>query len=272
MDCAEFKELAPAFALGALEESERAACAAHLGGGGAHDGCAGVLGEAQAVAAQLSALLPARRPRSRVWDAIEASIATRPRPVGAGPAATPGTRPAIGPPRPPARRVWRELGGWFVAAAVTGFYLYNAPVESARKADAASASPPALTRTAELLMDGGSRHHVFHVPAGGAATQAGRTARGGLVLNRAQHSAMVLVDRVVLEPGRGLRLWAVRGGASAAPVPLTRLDTGVDGMATAELGEALFEPSLPDQLLVSIDSPDAAAPRSVVLVTELDRP
>jgi len=272
MDCAEFKELAPAFALGALEESERAACAAHLAGGGAHDGCADALGEAQAVAAQLGALLPPRRPRSRVWEAIEASVATRARPAGGGPPATAGARPTIAALRPVPRRVWRELGGWFVAAAVTGFYLYNAPLESARKADAASASPAVMNRAAELLMDGGSRHHVFHVPAGGPATQAGRTARGGLVLNPAQHSAVVLVDRVVLEPGRGLRLWAVRGGATTAPLPLAHLDTGVDGMATAELGGALFEPALPDQLLVSIDSPDAAAPRSVVLVTELARP
>src|SRR6185369_6901435 len=150
MDCAQFKELAPAFALGALEESERAACAAHLAGGGAHDGCADALGEAQAVAAQLGALLPPRRPRSRVWDAIEASLVTRSRPAGAGPAA-PGAQPTMAPLRPAPRRVWRELGGWFVAAAVTGFYLYNAPLESARKADAASASPVVMSRAAELL-------------------------------------------------------------------------------------------------------------------------
>jgi hypothetical protein len=265
MDCAEFKELTPAFALGALEESDRAACAAHLVGGGTHDGCTEALGEAQAVAALLASLLPPRQPSSRVWDAIEAGIAARTRaPEEARPA--PAARRT--PPPAPARRVWRELGGWFVAAAVTGFYLYNAPVDSARKADAAFGSPAAMNRAAELLMDGNTRHYVFRAPPGGAPS--GTTARGSLVVSASLRDAVVLVERVVLEPGMGLRLWAVRG--TAAPVPLARLDATVDGMATAELGDTLFLPALPDELLLSIDPQDAAAPRSVLLVARLDRP
>jgi len=89
-------------------------------------------------------------------------------------------------------------------------------------------------------------------------------------VNPSLRSAVVLVDRVVLQPGLGLRLWAVRGGA--APVPLARLDATVEGMATAELGEALFQPAPPDQLLLSVDPPDAGAPRSVRLVARLDQP
>jgi len=258
MDCDEFKELAPAFALGALEELERAACAAHLAIGGAaiHQGCEDALCEAQAVAGRLASLLPPRQPHSRVWDAIEDGL----------------TRNLLGKDRVVRaarlsrrrRPVWRELGGWIVAATMLGIYLYNAPFDSARKADAAFAPQPAMQRAAALLMDSGTRLRVFRAQPGE------RSARGSLVVNPGLRSAVVLVDRVVLQPGLGLRLWAVRG--AGAPVPVARLDATVEGMATAELGEALFQPALPDQLLLSIDPPDAGAPRSVLLVARLDRP
>jgi hypothetical protein len=260
MDCDEFKELAPAFALGALEELERAACAAHLASRNVavHAGCEDALGEAQAVAGRLASLLPPRQPHSRVWDAIEDGVTRN----------LLGKDPLARAARLPRRRrpAWRELGGWVVAAAMLGIYLYNAPFDSARNADAALAPPPAMQRAAALLMEGGTRLRPFR-----ASAQTGQpAARGSLILNPSLRSAVVLVDRVVLQPGLGLRLWAVRG--SAPPVPLARLDATVDGMATAELGEALFQPALPDELLLSVDPPDAGAPRSVRLVARLDRP
>jgi hypothetical protein len=245
MDCEEFRELAPAFALGALEEPERADCAAHLAGDRRrHQGCAEALAEAQAVAAQLASLLPRWRPRSRVWEAIQLGVMQ----TGRMPRAQ--------------RRVWRELSGWFVAAAVLGLYLYNAPVDSARKADAAVTAPPAMRLAAALLMNEGTRHYVFHPRLPGPG-------RGSLILNRTERSAVVMVDRVALEPGLGLRLWAARSGGGA-PVLLTRLSAGIDGMATAEVSETLFEPAQPEELWLSIDPQDAAAPRSVLLAAQID--
>ena len=67
--------------------------------------------------------------------------------------------------------------------------------------------------------------------------------------------------------GDWLRLWAIRN--RAAPVLVSRLIATADGMATADLGTALFDPTLPDTLLVSVDPADAAAPRSVLLAARL---
>jgi hypothetical protein len=249
MDCKEFKELAPAFALGILDESERAACQAHLGGTpDVHEGCREAVVEAEGVAARLSAVLPDLQPRARVWRRIEAGIARQGRARRAGP------------------HTWRELSGWFVAAAVLGLYLYSTPANNTRKADAATDASPALKQAVMLMMASETRRYVFE-PQPAAVTTATATARGSLILNPTERSAVVLVDRLVLEPGRGLRLWTVRN--HGAPTPLTRLTATLDGMATADLGTALFEPTLPGELLLSIDPPDAPAPKAVLLAAHL---
>ena len=53
MTCDEFKEMAPAYALVALDEQERAACAHHLATGFPHRGCREAIAAAELVAAQL---------------------------------------------------------------------------------------------------------------------------------------------------------------------------------------------------------------------------
>lgn len=245
MDCKEFKELIPGFALGTLEGPEQTSCLAHLADATApHPGCREALAEAQAVAAQLAAVLPDRSPSPRVWQAIEAAVA----------------QPVVGRTRRGRRPTWRELSGWFVAAAVTGLYLYNTPIKSTRVADAALESPAAVKRAVNLMMASETRRYVFQ-------PQQDRSARGSLILNASEKSAVVLVDRFVLEPGHGLRLWAVRD--QATPALLAPLTATVEGIATAELGTALFEPTLPRELQISFDSLDAAAPRSVLLVAHL---
>jgi hypothetical protein len=75
MSCDSFKQLAPAFALEVLEGDERLACLRHLGGGGAHDGCAEAVAETQAVAARLVAVLPASAPSPDTWRAILIALA-----------------------------------------------------------------------------------------------------------------------------------------------------------------------------------------------------
>ena len=71
MDCRSFKELVPALALDALDEAERAACAAHLTEHGPHDGCAEAVSDARALAARLARALPEAKVDRRVWRAIE---------------------------------------------------------------------------------------------------------------------------------------------------------------------------------------------------------
>ncbi len=70
MSCDEFKELAPAYALVALDEQERAACAHHLATGAPHRGCREAVAEAERVAARLGAALMPERPSPQVWRNI----------------------------------------------------------------------------------------------------------------------------------------------------------------------------------------------------------
>jgi len=78
MNCEQFRELAPAYALAALDEGERLACARHLDRTGPHLGCAEVVLQTSVVAAQLVAALPACNPSPQLWRAIEARLRSIP--------------------------------------------------------------------------------------------------------------------------------------------------------------------------------------------------
>lgn len=99
MTCAEFQELAPLWAAGALSAEDHAACEAHFAQPG-HDGCAEALARANDAAALLVEALPAARPPKHVWTAIEAAL-------GPEASATPRARPGV----------WRERFAWGAAAA-----------------------------------------------------------------------------------------------------------------------------------------------------------
>jgi anti-sigma-K factor RskA len=132
LSCDEFKEMAPAYALTALDEVERAACARHLAEGTAHRGCREVVAEAELVAARLGASLAPRMPSVHVWTAIAARIRAG---EGAPPLADEAAR----------RRGLYHLCGFLVAAALVGLYLYNAPVDHLMHLRAMLSAAPAPT-------------------------------------------------------------------------------------------------------------------------------
>lgn len=138
MTCAEFKENVAAFALGALEPDEHAACEAHLAEPRNHEGCLEELRRANETAAMLGASLPPAAPSEKVWQAIEAEIAGERRDA-ASPAAARGSlraaaratsRPAPAPgtrePAPARSRVrgWREGFAWTLAAAAAAVAVF----------------------------------------------------------------------------------------------------------------------------------------------------
>jgi anti-sigma-K factor RskA len=116
LTCDEFKELAPAYALIALDDEEREACARHLRAGTAHRGCREAVAEAELVAARLGTALAPRMPAPHVWGAIVARI----RAEAAAPAVVEDAA---------RKRGLYHLCGLIVAAALVGLYLYNAPPE-----------------------------------------------------------------------------------------------------------------------------------------------
>ena len=274
MDCREFRDLVPALALDALDDSERAACAAHLTEVGPHDGCQQAEADARALAARLAGALPARAVAPRVWHGIEERAR-----------ADKTVRAASAARRTPSR--WRELAGWVFAAAMLSLYLIRRPpTDAPRIAGAATATPPLVCeRAVTLMMNRDMRRFLFRpAPSQPAA------ARGALIFDPGERTALVLVDRVApSSPGQRLRLWAVRGPGTAPALlaGFAPASTGIAiaglanaaaaagtmpggaNLATAEIGSALFEPALPGSLLLSSDATEASAPGTVLLMADL---
>ncbi|HET6146583.1 MAG TPA: hypothetical protein VFH68_03570 [Polyangia bacterium] len=96
MNCKEFKDLAPALALRALDESERLGCENHLLSTAPHDGCHEIESQTRLMASRLAGVLPEHPLRRRVWQAIERRLEAS----GAAPAAVRRRRRHTG--RPPA--------------------------------------------------------------------------------------------------------------------------------------------------------------------------
>ena len=114
MTCEQFTEMAPAYALAVLDDTERTACTRHLAQSGPHRGCRRAVTEARQVTARLSAAVPARPPSPGLWRAIEARIADVP------------ARAVDRRHRP------RGIAGWVVPAAIIGITLVSAPVGTGR--------------------------------------------------------------------------------------------------------------------------------------------
>jgi anti-sigma-K factor RskA len=74
MTCAQFVDLAGAFALNALDDLEQHACARHIVRSVHHAGCREALSSANAVMARLASALPATAPPPGLWTAIESRL------------------------------------------------------------------------------------------------------------------------------------------------------------------------------------------------------
>ena len=118
MTCEQFTEMAPAYALAVLDETERTACTRHLAQSGPHRGCQACGGRGPTGHGT-----PLRRssgaPSSPgLWRAIEARIADVP------------ARAVDRRHRP------RGIAGWVVPAAIIGLTLVSAPVGTGRSVPA----------------------------------------------------------------------------------------------------------------------------------------
>src|SRR5262245_31795476 len=80
MTCAEFHELAAAYALGALEPEEQRLCDLHLEAS-EHEGCRERVAEARRTVAAMGESIAPVRPREAVWKQIEAGLAPAERPA-----------------------------------------------------------------------------------------------------------------------------------------------------------------------------------------------
>ncbi|MES1208376.1 MAG: hypothetical protein ABUS79_20760 [Pseudomonadota bacterium] len=127
MTCDEFKELAAAYALIALDENDRRACSHHLASGAPHRGCVEAVEQASLVAARLGTALAPVLPPPRVWQNIAAE-------VRAGRTTVPlATSAAVTSLEEARRRGFYQICGWLVAVALLGLYLYAFPFDFRRR-------------------------------------------------------------------------------------------------------------------------------------------
>jgi anti-sigma-K factor RskA len=279
MTCEEFLDLAAAYTLGIVDEAERAACTAHLAEA-SHRGCLEAVADARDISVKLAVTLPARPPSAALWGAIESRI-TRSGShsdsdgvPGSGAIAQLAATAAPASKFPAGARGLRELAGWFVAAVVVGFHLYNVPVDPKRAAvagqDRRGPLPDSGSEAMSLMTAPGTRLSAF------AALREG-VGGASIMLNMAERRAVVVARSKRADPPEGLRLWTVRGDQAPtslgmlSPAPsrtLMQTDDRAE-LSAANLGAAMFEPALPDRLLISLDTPDASAPQAVLLSASL---
>jgi anti-sigma-K factor RskA len=74
LTCAQFVDMAEAFALDALDEHEQRACARHAVRAVHHADCREALTAARGVVDRLAAALPGGAPPPRLWSAIESRL------------------------------------------------------------------------------------------------------------------------------------------------------------------------------------------------------
>ena len=130
LTCDEFKQLAPAYVLLALEDVERQACKRHLAVMAPHQGCPQALAQAELVAARLGGALAPQLPSARLWRSISARLDE-----GDHPGQDRVTALAPGTPLEEAarRRSLYQICGWLVTATLLGLYLHHAPLDFGHK-------------------------------------------------------------------------------------------------------------------------------------------
>jgi anti-sigma-K factor RskA len=240
MTCAEFKELFGAFALGAVDETERAACEAHLAQP-EHEGCPEALAAARATVNAIPLALPPVRPRPEIWERIAKEVEP----------------PAALPPR--RRAPWSIaapiVGALAVAAALVLFFRERHEHETvlAVARDEVQTSTN-LRRACQEELDGLRREAAVHreavallaAPGAKLVAMNGQTSdRAVVIFDAQQGKAAIVAHGFAAQPGKDYELWVIKGdvkkaagllhadatGAVAAIIDPAVLKEGVDAFA-----------------------------------------
>ena len=270
MTCAEFKELAAALALDALEPDERERAYAHLAEGITHEGCSAAFARAEEAARSLSGAVTDVRPPDRIWRWIDARVS------------------AHAP-----RRRWVAVAGWAAAAAAAVIALLLAgrgarlkqQVESARghaaNVEAQASSSEDLARQCAAQLESARRTSGLAREAFALLEQRGSkvvpfTPQGGFggaafaVIAPDGRRAILFSTTLSPGPSRDYELWVIPPGPGAAPLP-AGLVVRAEGVALGDFqAGALARGAL--ALAVSAEPTGGSptgAPTTVVLVAAL---
>ncbi len=236
MTCAEFLEVAEAFAISALDPEEQRAAEAHLAAA-SHQDCPQALARAGRGWEALARSLPPIRPSAQVWAVIESRI---------------------GSPRAAARRrsSW-PLGLAAAAGLLVAALFYTRATQERGRAAALSAQLEDLRaqvsgqRQALALLQSPTSIAVPLAPQSGAAE------RASAILDLDHHAALVMASALRLQAGRDYELWVIRGGAK---LPAGLLRASADGFAMVHIDEQLLRGGAPDALAVTLE-PNGGSPQ-----------
>lgn len=248
MSCKELHELAAAYALGALDEADRAAVEAHLARSGPHDGCHEEVERARRVVAGLAVTVDGVEVPAPLWSRVASGLSdaqgAAPADVDGANAPPPPALPRLGrtvPPTTPREARIREGVAWtLAAAAAVALWFQHAKEErtALEQADALAnvagerATAQKAVTDCQLTLDGLRKERAaapdvasFLMPGAPKALALGALP-GKSVEPRAFVSAdkkqvLVMVETPPPE-GREYQLWLIRGKEAPVPAPLLR--------------------------------------------------
>jgi anti-sigma-K factor RskA len=241
--CAEFRELAAAYALGALDPDEQKAAEQHLAAAD-HEGCREALERARAAADALGDSVAPVRPPASVWQGIQDRL---------GDEGVPAAR------RPPTRTAWvvaslAAVAAAFAVVAAVRFHLRGKDLEQksrlavtkvlddkqvvtterdqCRKDLAAARADNEVRLAALALLELPTTRLVDLQP------QGSRPERGRAMVNFDVGQGYILGSGLVPVEGKTYELWVVRGGhAYAAGI----FDGDASGRVTFPIDPELIE-------------------------------
>jgi anti-sigma-K factor RskA len=276
MKCSQFHEQAAAYALDALPEDERLACAAHLADEGPHEGCEALLQRFEHAVGRLGELVTSSETPDRVWSAIEQRI---------GAASAQSARPTR----------WREATAWALAAAALFAALYvqrGADQRVARLEREQSTIEQSLANTSERLAsvevarqecasalaklgDRGllAREAVSFLqhPATEVtplAPAGARPYRATALYNPETKRALVVSSGIEPVEGKDFELWVIAGKEAPKPAGFLRFDAS--GVALGEFDPTLLTGGKPGAFAISLEPAGGRpTPTEVVLLGKL---
>jgi len=236
-------EHAAPYALGALDETERASFEEHLA---SCDMCAAEVRELADVAGLLARAAPSVAPPASLRDRILAD-ARRVRPISSAPVAV-STQPAPVAARPkettvaPGRRLWGSVVPWLAAAAAVVFAVYlgqRARTDRAARATAEQALASArvtLDSTGSALARRDSLIQLLVSPDVQAVTVSGSGPAPSAKYFLDRRAQRIIIAASSLPPaaqGRTYQLWGIETGKP--PVSLGTFNTDSSGRALASV-------------------------------------
>jgi len=262
MTCAEFKELVGLYALGTLDDSDRAECETHLRYD-RHDGCVEALAEQSAAVAALGDDLPPVPPGPHVWKGIEQRI---------GLSVLPARRKSRAGPI-----------GWalFAAAAAAAIFFFwdrrraetelaelragqkelRDRIDNSQKSLAAVAQQKAecTQRLQAMEKDLELRDQavaLLELPGTElfpvAPTDKATPYLANAILHTGVKKAFIVATGLKPQPGKGYEAWVVKGKA-AHPAGMFTVDAQGRGIVEVKYETMLAEGEKPDALAVTIE-------------------